>query len=90
MTYCGFLLRFIGVPLAILALLTLWDWRQGRTLPADLRKLPARLAERGGRPAGPLATRHLPGAGGSLVPPANHPPTAGRRRWAVAAPSAGG
>ena len=42
MTYCGFLLRFIGVPLAILALLTLWDWRQGRTLPADLRKLPAR------------------------------------------------
>ncbi|MBM3133768.1 MAG: lycopene cyclase domain-containing protein [Chloroflexi bacterium] len=41
MTYFGFLLRFIGVPLAILALLTLWDWRQGRTLPADLRKLPA-------------------------------------------------
>jgi lycopene cyclase domain-containing protein len=42
MTYFGFLLCFIGVPLAILALLTLWDWRQRRALPQGLRKLPAR------------------------------------------------
>lgn len=41
MTYFGFLLRFVGIPLAILALLTLWDRRRGRELPTGLRGLPA-------------------------------------------------
>ena len=44
MTYFGFLLRFIGIPLLILAGLTAWDWRRGRRLPDDLRKQPAWLA----------------------------------------------
>ena len=49
MTYFGFLIRFIGVPLAIMALLTLWDRRRGRRLPADLR----------GLPAGPILLAHV-------------------------------
>ncbi len=44
MTYFGFLIRFIGIPLLILAVLTLWDRHQGRRLPDDLRKQPAWLA----------------------------------------------
>jgi lycopene beta-cyclase len=40
MTYFGFLIRFIGVPLAIMALLTLWDARRGRRLPESLRGMP--------------------------------------------------
>lgn len=41
MTYFGFLLRFIGIPLVILAGLTWWDARRGRRLPPELRGLPA-------------------------------------------------
>ncbi len=37
MTYFGFLVRFLGVPLLILGLLTWWDARQGRRLPAPFR-----------------------------------------------------
>ena len=44
MTYFGFLIRFIGIPLLILAVLTAWDWHKGRRLPDDLRKQPAWLA----------------------------------------------
>jgi lycopene beta-cyclase len=44
MTYFGFLIRFVGIPLLILAVLTVWDWRRGRRLPDDLRKQPAWLA----------------------------------------------
>jgi putative membrane protein len=36
MTYFGFLIRFIGIPLLILAALTAWDWRRGRRLPPAL------------------------------------------------------
>ena len=34
MTYFGVLLRFIGLPLVLLAALTLWDRRRGRRVPA--------------------------------------------------------
>lgn len=44
MTYFGFLIRFIGVPLLILAALTLWDMRRGRTVPESLRGLPGWFA----------------------------------------------
>ena len=44
MTYFGFLIRFIGIPLLILAALTVWDRHKGRRLPDDLRKQPAWLA----------------------------------------------
>jgi lycopene cyclase domain-containing protein len=37
MTYFGFLARFLGVPLLILGLMTWWDARQGRRLPAPFR-----------------------------------------------------
>ena len=37
MTYFGFLVRFLGIPLLILGLLTWWDARQGRRLPAPFR-----------------------------------------------------
>ena len=36
MTYFGFLARFLGVPLVILAVLTYLDWRRGRQLPPRL------------------------------------------------------
>ncbi len=36
MTYFGFLLRFVGVPILALALLNAWDRRRGRRLPASL------------------------------------------------------
>ncbi len=41
MTYFGFLIRFIGIPLIFLAALTWWDWRRGRHLPASLSHVPA-------------------------------------------------
>lgn len=41
MTYFGFLLRFIGIPLVILAVLTWWDRRCGRRLPLGLSFAPA-------------------------------------------------
>lgn len=37
MTYFGFLLRFLVLPIIILLLLVLWDRRRGKHLPADLR-----------------------------------------------------
>ncbi len=40
-TYFGFLARFLGPPLLLLILLTLWDQRRGRTLPQTLRSWPA-------------------------------------------------
>jgi lycopene beta-cyclase len=40
-TYFGFLILFVGIPLAILALLTWLDHRQERRLPRSLRLLPA-------------------------------------------------
>ena len=43
MTYFGFLVRFVGIPLAVLAALTWWDRRQGRPTPAALRHHPGRL-----------------------------------------------
>jgi lycopene cyclase domain-containing protein len=44
MTYFGFLIRFIGIPLVMLAVLTWWDFRQGRREPAALRRQPGWLA----------------------------------------------
>ena len=41
MTYFGFLLRFIGIPLALLAASAVWDWRRGRRLPASLGHVPS-------------------------------------------------
>jgi putative membrane protein len=42
MTYFGFLATFLGVPLLLLLVLTWWDRRQERTLPAHLQGAPAR------------------------------------------------
>jgi len=39
-TYFGFLARFLGPPLVILLLLTIWDHKQGRSLPQALRSWP--------------------------------------------------
>ncbi len=36
MTYFGFLAIFLGIPIAILALIAWWDERRGRTMPAVL------------------------------------------------------
>jgi len=44
MTYFDFLLRFIGIPLVILAGLTWWDARRGRKLPPELRGMTPRWA----------------------------------------------
>lgn len=41
MTYFGFLARFIVPPLAVFALLAVWDWRSKGPLPPDLRGQPA-------------------------------------------------
>lgn len=40
MTYFGFLLRFVAIPIAILLGVALWDRRQGRARPASLRSWP--------------------------------------------------
>ena len=37
MTYFGFLLRFLVLPIIVLLLLVLWDRRRGKNLPSDLR-----------------------------------------------------
>ncbi|MFN2224312.1 MAG: lycopene cyclase domain-containing protein [Candidatus Promineifilaceae bacterium] len=41
MTYFGFILRFLAIPILILALITTIDWRRGRRLPDRLRYWPA-------------------------------------------------
>lgn len=41
MTYFGFLLRFLGIPILILALITYYDWRTGKKLPDRLSYWPA-------------------------------------------------
>jgi lycopene beta-cyclase len=43
MTYFGFLAVFIGIPLALMAVLTWGDARSGRQLPASLSQLPGWL-----------------------------------------------
>jgi lycopene cyclase domain-containing protein len=43
MTYFGFLLRFLVVPILILLAIAWWDHRRGRTLPPDLRAWPVWL-----------------------------------------------
>lgn len=44
MTYYGFLLRFLGIPIVLLAVITFIDRRRGRTVPARLAYWPAWLA----------------------------------------------
>jgi lycopene cyclase domain-containing protein len=44
MTYFGFLIRFIGIPLLILAVLTWWDLRRGRRMPESLTGMPGWFA----------------------------------------------
>jgi lycopene beta-cyclase len=44
MTYFQFLLIFLGIPLAVMVLLTWLDWRRKRSLPDDLRAAPGWLA----------------------------------------------
>jgi lycopene cyclase domain-containing protein len=39
-TYFGFLLRFLGLPIAILALVAYLDHRRGKAIPANLRSFP--------------------------------------------------
>ncbi len=43
MTYFGFLFRFLGPPLVILGLLTWWDARRGKRLPAHFNNWPVWL-----------------------------------------------
>jgi lycopene cyclase domain-containing protein len=43
MSYFGFLLRFLGIPIVILLILTIWDGRRGRTRAARLNYWPAVL-----------------------------------------------
>jgi len=43
MTYFGFLIGFIGIPLVILAILTWRDWRRGRRLPSGMNNQPGWL-----------------------------------------------
>ena len=40
MSYFGFLAQFLVVPIIIMALLNLWDWRRGKALPEALRAYP--------------------------------------------------
>jgi lycopene cyclase domain-containing protein len=40
MTYFGFLLRFVGTPLLILAILTYWDHKRGKRMPEQLNGMP--------------------------------------------------
>lgn len=39
MTYLGFLMQFVGIPLLVLVGLTWWELRRGRKLPPQLRNL---------------------------------------------------
>ena len=41
MTYYGFLIRFLGIPILLLALITYYDWRMEKKLPDRLRYWPA-------------------------------------------------
>jgi lycopene beta-cyclase len=41
MTYYGFILRFLAIPILILAIITYIDYRRGRRLPKQLRYWPA-------------------------------------------------
>ncbi len=43
MTYFGFLIQFLGLPILILAGLNLYDWRRGRAVRPEWRGWPARL-----------------------------------------------
>jgi len=43
MTYFGFLLQFVGIPILILLILTYWDHRQGQTRAERLSHWPAAL-----------------------------------------------
>lgn len=43
MTYFGFLALFLGIPLVILAVVSWWDQRRGRSLPLRLHSWPARF-----------------------------------------------
>jgi lycopene cyclase domain-containing protein len=40
MTYFGFLLRFLGIPIAVLAVVAYLDARRGRVIPPNLRQWP--------------------------------------------------
>lgn len=40
MTYFGFLLRFLGIPIVILAIVALWDHRRQRAIPSYFRGWP--------------------------------------------------
>ncbi len=44
MTYFSFLIRFVGIPLLIMIVLTLWDIRRGRRIPVSLAGLPGWFA----------------------------------------------
>lgn len=44
MTYFGFLLRFLVIPILILLVIAVWDHRRGRRIPLDLRSWPVWLA----------------------------------------------
>jgi lycopene cyclase domain-containing protein len=43
MTYFGFLILFLGIPLTLLGAMTAWDLRCGKALPARLSSWPARF-----------------------------------------------
>jgi lycopene beta-cyclase len=43
MTYFGFLILFLGIPLTLLGAMTAWDLRRGKALPARLSSWPARF-----------------------------------------------
>lgn len=43
MTYFGFLALFLGIPLALLGALTVWDSRRGNSLPVRLSSWPVRF-----------------------------------------------
>lgn len=44
MTYFGFLLRFVGIPLLVMIALTLWDIKRGKRMPEQLTGLPVWFA----------------------------------------------
>lgn len=41
MTYFGFLLRFLGIPIVVLGIITWLDWRRGKPIPVNFRGWPA-------------------------------------------------
>jgi len=44
MTYFGFLVRFLIIPILILAVITFIDWKKGRTIPGRLQATPIWIA----------------------------------------------